>query len=309
MTSDGILNVNKPAGWTSFDVVAFVRRQSGVRRVGHAGTLDPAAEGVLLVCLGYATRIVEYLLDARKSYRARIRLGITTDTYDADGAVVKTADASSVKREDVERALESFCGVIRQKPPMYSALKREGTALYKHARAGRKVDLESREVQVYRLELIELALPSLTLEVDCGRGFYVRSLAHDLGERLGCGAHLEDLTRLAVGPFRAEEAVDMDSLRKAFDEGSWRNLILPADSVLLDWHAAILGEDNAIGIEHGRSLDLASIQEARAAALSAGTPCRAYSLDGRLIALLRYGGGTVWQPTKVLKGEGSASWA
>ncbi len=307
MTADGILNVNKPAGWTSFDVVAFVRRQSEVKRVGHAGTLDPAAEGVLLVCLGHATRIVEYLLDAPKSYRARIRLGITTDTYDADGAIVTTADASSVKREDLERALESFRGVLRQKPPMYSALKREGTALYKHARAGRKVELEARVVQVYRLELTEFAPPSLTLEVDCGRGFYVRSLAQDLGERLGCGAHLESLMRLAVGPFRVQEAADMESLRKAFDEGNWKDLLLPVDSVLLDWHAAILGEDNAIGIEHGRALDLASIREVRAATLAEGTLCRAYSLDGRLIALLQYGGGSVWQPTKVLKAEGSSA--
>jgi tRNA pseudouridine55 synthase len=307
LTPDGILNVNKPAGWTSFDVVAFVRRQSGVRRVGHAGTLDPSAEGVLLVCLGQATRIVEYLLDAPKSYRARIRLGIATDTYDADGAVLSTADASSITPEDVERALGSFRGTIRQKPPMYSALKREGTALYKHARAGREVELEAREVQVYRLELVEVARPTLTLEIDCGRGFYVRSLAHDLGERLGCGGHLESLTRLAVGPFSVDEAVEMESLRKAFDDGTWEDVLLPTDSVLLDWHAAIVGEQNASRIGHGGALDLARMDEVRVGPLAAGTPCRAYSLDGRLIALLRYVGGSIWQPSKVLEGEGSAS--
>ena len=302
MTLDGILNVNKPAGWTSFDVVAFVRRHAGVRRVGHAGTLDPAAEGVLVVCLGRATRIVEFLLDARKSYRARVRLGVTTDTYDADGAVVRTADASSITREAVEQALDSFRGTISQTPPMFSALKREGTALYKHARAGREVEREARDVEVYRLNLVELTPPALTLEIDCGRGFYVRSLAHDLGERLGCGAHLEGLVRVAVGPFRVESAVDTETLRAAFVGGTWAGFVLPVDSVLLDWHAAILGEENVAGVRFGRALDLTPIDEARVSALPVGTPCRAYSLDGRLIALLRYGGDAVWQPSKVLEG-------
>ena len=307
MTLDGILNVNKPAGWTSFDVVAFVRRHSGVRRVGHAGTLDPAAEGVLLVCLGRATRIVEFLLDARKSYRARVRLGVTTDTYDADGAVVRAADASSMTREAVEQALDSFRGTISQTPPMFSAQKREGTPLYRHARAGRDVEREAREVEVYRLELVEFDLPALMLDVECGRGFYVRSLAHDLGERLGCGAHLEGLTRVAVGPFGVESAVDIETLRAAFVDGTWVDFLLPMDSVLLDWHAAILGDENAANVRFGRTLDLVPVDDARVNALPAGTQCRAYSLDGRLIALLRYGGGAIWQPAKVLEGSESPS--
>jgi tRNA pseudouridine55 synthase len=307
LTLDGILNVNKPVGWTSFDVVAFVRRHSGVRRVGHAGTLDPAAEGVLLVCLGRATRVVEYLLDTRKSYRARVRLGVTTDTYDADGEVVRTADASSVTREAVEQALDSFRGTISQTPPMFSALKREGTPLYRHARAGREVEREAREVEVYRLELVEFDPPALTLDIDCGRGFYVRSLANDLGGRLGCGAHLEGLVRAGVGPFRVESAVDVETLREAFDDGTWADFLLPMDSVLLDWHAAILGEENAANIRFGRALNLAPAGEARVGALGADAPCRAYSLDGRLIALLRYNGDAVWQPSKVLEGSENSS--
>lgn len=302
MTVDGILNVNKPAGWTSFDVVAFVRRHSGVRRVGHAGTLDPAAEGVLVLCLGRATRVVEYLLDARKSYRARVRLGATTDTYDADGSVVRTADASSVTREAVEQALGSFRGTICQTPPMFSALKRGGTPLYRHARAGRDVEREARTVEVYRLELAEFTVPSLTLEIDCGRGFYVRSLAHDLGEWLGCGAHLESLLRIAVGPFRVESAVDIEALRAAFADGTWASLLSPIDSVLLDWRAAILGEESIAGARAGRALDLTPVDAARVGALPVGTPCRAYSLDGRLVALLRFRGDAVWQPSKVLEG-------
>ena len=300
MTLDGILNVNKPPGWTSFDVVAFVRRHSGVKRVGHAGTLDPAAEGVLLVCLGGATRIVEYLLATRKSYRARIRLGIVTDTYDADGEVVRSSDASSITREAVEQGLDSFRGTISQTPPMFSALKREGTPLYRHARAGREMEREAREVEVYRLELVEFDPPALTLDVDCGRGFYVRSVAHDLGERLGCGGHLEGLVRTGVGPFRVESAVDIETLREAFVDGTWTGFLLPMDTVLLEWHAAILGEENAANVRFGRALSLAAADEGRIVVLPAGTPCRAYSLDGRLIALLRYGGEAIWRPAKLL---------
>lgn len=305
MTLDGILNVNKPSGWTSFDVVAFVRRKSGVKRVGHVGTLDPAAEGVLVVCLGRATRVAEYFLDTRKSYRARIRLGVATDTYDADGAVVRTVDASSVTREAVEKALGSFRGVIEQRPPMFSALKRAGVPLYRHARAGRDVELETRRVEVYRLELVEFAAGALTLEIECGRGFYVRSLAHDLGETLGCGAHLEALVRTGLGSFRVESAVDVEALRGAFEDGTWTELLLPIDSVLLHWRAAIVGEGNAANARSGRALDLSPVDEGRVRSLAAGTPCRAYSLDGRLIALLEYAGDALWRPAKVLEGAKS----
>lgn len=307
MTVDGILNVHKPRGWSSFDVVALVRRHSGVKRVGHAGTLDPAAEGVLLVCLGQATRVAEYFLAVRKSYRARVRMGVVTDTYDAEGTVVRTADASSVTREMVEEALPSFRGVITQTPPMFSALKRDGAPLYKYARAGRDVEREARAVEVYRLDLVDFTPPAFTLEIECGRGVYVRSLAHDLGERLGCGAHLESLLRPAVGPFKVDSAVDVETLREAFRDGTWRSLLLPTDSVLLDWCAAILGERNAGDVRLGRSLNLAPADESRVRSLLPGAPCRAYSLDGRLIALLRYGGDALWQPMKVLAARETAS--
>jgi len=184
---------------------------------------------------------------------------------------------------------------------MYSALKREGTPLYKHARAGREVEREARSVEVYQIELVEFAPPTVTLELECGRGFYVRSLAHDLGERLGCGAHLEHLVRTGVGPFGVESAVDIETLREAFDDGTWESLVSPTDSVLLGWHAAILGEENAGNIRFGRTLSLAPADETRVRSLAGGTPCRAYSLDGRLIALLRYGGDAIWQPVKVLR--------
>jgi tRNA pseudouridine55 synthase len=297
---DGILNVNKPLGWTSFDVVGFVRRHSGVKRVGHAGTLDPAAEGVLLVCLGQATRVVEYLMDAPKSYLARIRLGAATDTYDADGSIVRTGDPSGVTPEQLETTLLSFKGAIQQKPPIYSAIKREGVPLYKYARAGKEVELEARSVEVYDIALVDFATPTATVRVDCSRGTYIRSIAHDLGELLGCGAHLEGLVRLAIGPFRVEAAVDIERLREALESDSWRDLVLPIDSVLLDWRAAILGEENADNARTGRTLDLQPLDEERVRSLPEGAQCRAYSLDGRLIALLRYEGeGRIWRPEKV----------
>lgn len=300
MTVDGILNVRKPKDWSSLDVVRVVRRHSGVRRVGHAGTLDPAAEGVLPVCLGQATRLTEYLLDARKSYRARIRLGIVTDTYDAAGTVVREGDPSPVSQAMVERLLPSFTGEIAQVPPMFSALKRDGVPLYRYARAGQTVERRPRPVRIYGIELTEFEPLTFTIEVECGRGVYLRTLAYDLGERLGCGAHLEHLVRLSVGPFSLDSAVSMEELREAFRTGTWGDLLRPLDSVLLSWHAAILGEGSRQSACLGRAVELTLLSRQRLPSPAEGALCRAYSLDGLLIALLRYqGGGSLWRPEKV----------
>jgi len=183
---DGILNINKPWGKTSFSIVAIVKRLSGERRVGHAGTLDPTATGVLPICLGQATRITEFLVDATKAYQAQIELGVTTDTYDASGKITQKRDPSEISQSQLESALTSFRGLIQQTPPMYSAVKYQGKRLYELARAGIKVDRESRPAKIYHLELIDWQPPSVTLEVVCGKGTYIRSLAHDLGQILGC---------------------------------------------------------------------------------------------------------------------------
>jgi len=300
LTVDGILNVRKPKDWSSLDVVRVVRRHSGVRRVGHAGTLDPAAEGVLPVCLGQATRLTEYLLDARKSYRARVRLGVVTDTYDAEGTVVREGDPSPVTQAMVERLLPSFSGDIAQVPPMFSALKRDGVPLYRYARAGQTVERLARPVRIYGIELTEFEPPTFTIEVECGRGVYLRTLAYDLGERLGCGAHLEHLVRLSVGPFSLDSAVGMEELREAFRTGAWVDLLRPLDSVLLSWRAAILGEGSRESACLGRSVELALRRGDRPVSLAEGALCRAYSLDGLLVALLRYqGDGSLWRPEKV----------
>ncbi len=299
MSTDGILIVNKPRGWTSFDVVGFVRGRSRVRRVGHAGTLDPAAEGVLPVCLGQATRLVEYLMDARKEYVADVRLGVVTDTYDADGTVTSSVPADHVGRSDVESALEAFRGEIEQRPPPFSALKREGVPLYKLARRGEAVEAPARRVSVFRLELISFEAPVLTLRVECSKGTYIRSLAHDLGAALGVGGSLQALTRTRVGRFRIGDAVDIETLRSEMETDAWQRRLYAPDEVLLDWPAAVLGDDNERLIRHGRGpafdlrpgIDPSSLER-----------CRAYGLEGDFLAVLRRDDVGGWRPEKVFAG-------
>lgn len=209
---DGILNINKPLGLTSHDVVAQVRRAAGQKRVGHAGTLDPLATGVLLVCLGRATRLVEYLMGQKKVYEATVKLGQSTATYDAEGEVTLTRPVPPLTITQLEEALNPFRGEIEQVPPMYSALKQKGQPLYKLARAGVEVERPSRPVTIYQLTLLSWQEPELQLEIHCSAGTYIRSLAHDLGELLGCGGHLTALKRTAVGTFTTEKAVDLTTL-------------------------------------------------------------------------------------------------
>lgn len=236
---DGILNINKPSGPTSFHIVSLVKRLSGERRVGHAGTLDPMATGVLPVCLGQGTRMVQFLIDNTKTYRAEIELGVATDTYDAQGRITQQGDLSGISRSQLESELASFCGLIYQVPPMYSALKFQGKPLYKLARAGITVERRSRPVKIHHLELMDWQPPLATIEVVCGRGTYIRSLAHDLGQRLGCGAYLKSLTRLRYGLFDIREAVSVPQLEDAFRYGYWQRFIYPVDSVLLHWEGKV----------------------------------------------------------------------
>ncbi len=179
---DVILNIDKPKGKTSFSIVAMVKHFSGERRVGHAGTLDPEATGVLPVCLGKSTRVIEYLVDATKTYRAQIELGITTDTYDASGKITHKSDPSNINLEQFKSVLASFSGPIEQIPPMYSAVKYQGKPLYKLARAGIQVERKSRTAQIHYIKLIDWQPPLVTVEIECGKGTYIRSLAHDIGQ-------------------------------------------------------------------------------------------------------------------------------
>lgn len=301
MTVDGFLVMAKPPGATSMDVVRTVKRLTREKKVGHGGTLDPIAEGVLPICLGQATRLMEPLVDGTKRYTARVRLGVATDTYDSTGSAVFTADPSGVTREAVEAALERFRGVIAQVPPRFSALKQGGERLYDLARAGIAVEPEARTVTVFSLELREWSPPELELDTECGRGFYVRSLAHDLGEALGCGGHLVQLTRQRTGPFNLDDALTLEQLATATEAGTWRDLLHPMDSVVSGLRAAVIDRLSEGQVLQGRSLILGHRADPPPAH---GERCRLYSADGRFLALARFDRPLgQWRPEKVFNGE------
>ena len=307
MDASGFLNVDKPAGWTSFRVAALLRRRSGVRRVGHTGTLDPTATGVLVVCLGAATRLSEYVMELPKAYRAEVRLGVATDTFDAAGVAVSETDPSGVSREQVENALAGFLGEIEQVPPLFSAIKHAGEPLYRYARSRREVHPQPRSVVIYRLQLLGFQPPLLTIELECGKGTYVRSLAHDLGQRLGCGAHLASLVRLRVGPFALEDAYTLPDLEQAFDEERWRELILPPDAALAHWPRIDLTDEQATAVRFGQALVAADLALSPPQEPADGALASAYGPEGGLLAILRYDGpSALWHPSKVFAGAGNA---
>lgn len=293
----GILNLNKPEGLSSHDVVYRVRRITGQRKVGHAGTLDPLATGVLLLCLGQATRVSSFLMSGAKTYRATIRLGIETDTYDREGRVVSQLPVEAEQAE-IERVLAGLTGSIEQTPPMYSALKHEGTPLYKLARRGETLQLMPRRVEILSLRLLSWQAPDLQVEVECSKGTYVRSLAHEIGARLGCGGHLTGLTRTACGQFRLEEAITLEQLAEAFGRGIGESLLLPSDTALLALQAVHLDPSASEDVANGRSIDLSQTE---ADLLAATDLVRAYDAQGRLLALLKRGDEGHWRPHKVFR--------
>ena len=292
MAEFGLLNINKPAGPTSHDIVAGVRRGARVKKVGHAGTLDPMATGVLVLCLGPATRLSQYAMGSRKTYVARVRFGIETDTYDAGGTVTAQSDAP-LERDAVDAALGAFRGDIEQIPPMYSAIKQDGQKLYELARAGHEVERSARPVTIHRLEMSAWDPPFATLRVECSAGTYIRSLAVDLGRAVGTGAHLAALERAASGPFTIEEAVTWDDLDAAMASGTWRDYLLPPDMALADYPRVDLTAEEAEDIRHGRLIPVDSERE------FAGGLARAYDPEDRFFAVLEQRG-IRWKPHKVL---------
>lgn len=293
---DGVLDLHKLEGSTSMDVVRIVKRLTHVKRVGHAGTLDPIATGVLPVCLGQATRLMEYLVDHHKIYRAEFRLGAATDTHDAYGTVVSEQDPSGITRSQVEALFPSFMGDIQQLPPMFSALKRDGKRLYELARAGVEVERPTREVSVYSLSLVDWSPPVATIEVECGRGLYVRTLVHDIGAMLGCGAHLSALIRLKVGPFTVDDAVTPDVFEEAVEAGTWEDLLSPPDIALLGHESVTVAASAEEQFRHGQAIPLPdATMYARHLELR-----RAYTADGRFLGVLRFNRAEgIWQPEKV----------
>jgi tRNA pseudouridine55 synthase len=286
----GLIIVDKPVGPTSHSVVSVVRRGTGVRKVGHAGTLDPRASGVLVLCLGAATRLSEYLSAGTKQYRAVVRFGSTTDTYDADGQVVQQT-GQSPDLEAVQGALTEFVGEIEQVPPAFSAIKLQGKKAYQLARAGKDVELEPRRVTIHALEIETFEPPDLTLQLTCSAGTYVRSLAHDLGQTLSTGAHLAALRRTRAGSFGLDQTVPLAQLEASFADRTWAQYVLPAVDALPDLPLVQVGAEELELVRYGRKVP--AVGPVRGLA-------RAVDMDGNLVAILKGDGESgVWRPHKV----------
>ncbi len=249
---DGILVVNKPQGWSSNDAVQEAKRLYGAAKVGHTGSLDPLATGVLPLCFGEATKFSQFLLSSDKRYWTRIKLGVVTETGDADGDVVSECDARGVRTQDIEQALRSFRGEIQQVPSMYSALKHNGQPLYKLARAGIEVERKPRCVTLFSNELVRHDADELELELHCSKGTYIRTIAEDLGEALGVGAHVTALHRRSAGPYTEQEAVTFDFLAAEREKGSLDGFLLPVSSAVRQWPRIVLNEAMAFYMRQGQ---------------------------------------------------------
>ncbi|QRP65258.1 tRNA pseudouridine(55) synthase TruB [Rhodanobacter sp. FDAARGOS 1247] len=276
----GIVLLDKPLGLSSNQALQAVRRLLRASKGGHTGALDPLATGLLPLCFGEATKLAGSLLGARKAYLAECRLGITTDTADSEGEIVRQLPVPPLDAAAIETALARLRGRILQVPPMYSALKHDGERLYAKARRGEVVDVPAREVDVHRLELLERDGETLRLLVECGSGTYVRSLAVDLGEDLGCGAHLTALRRIWVEPFREPQMVTLAQLEQAAEQGDEALLawLLPVSAGLSDLPVLHLDEAQSMAISRGQQISLPGLPEAGG--------CAAYASDGALLALL-----------------------
>lgn len=293
----GILVVEKGAGVTSFHVVAHLRRRLRVAKVGHGGTLDPEATGVLPILVGEATKLASYLMDCEKEYRATARLGVTTDTQDLAGRVLKTSVVPPLSEAEIAEVCSRFVGTIRQIPPMFSALHYRGQRLHELARKGVEVEREPRQVVVHALTLETVTLPSFTIRVTCGKGTYVRTLCADIGERLGCGGALESLIRTRVGPFELDRAVPWTEVRELnHAERLWAAL-LPLDAGLSHWPEIRLSEAETLALLHGRAVAVSS-----PGSRSTGW-VRLYEATGRFLGVGRLSGGGVLEPERILHGD------
>jgi tRNA pseudouridine55 synthase len=302
----GLLAVDKPAGLTSHDVVQRIRGLTGAR-AGHAGTLDPQATGVLLVCLGSATRLARFLQAHDKVYEGVIKLGWATDTYDAEGEPLADPVAPpSLTRDAVEEALASFVGEYEQTPPVYSAKKIRGQPSYRRARRGEDVAPQPVTIVVHSAEVMGLDEGEIRIRIHCGPGTYVRTLAHDLGEALGCPAHLAGLRRTRSGPFGPEGLLDWDAVESGSAD-AWRTRLIYPAQMLPDWPAAVLNEEGVAAVANGRIIEPGWIRERRAGAVlgqgSVGEPGWVRVLDDsdRMIAAGEMVPGGLVQPRIVLR--------
>ena len=294
--------IDKPSGMTSHDVVARVRRLLGIRQIGHFGTLDPFATGVLPLSVGRATRFAQFYLKSRKSYEGTIRLGFSTDTYDGTGTPSSDESPVSVKPEEIEKLFREFTGRLMQTPPPYSAKRIGGVRAYHLARQNKPVQLEPVEVEIYALEMVSFDGIRARFAVECSGGTYVRSLAHDIGQRLGCGAHLEGLRRTTVAEFMLDKSVTLESLEEAVREGKLEECIVPLEALLPDCPELIVRGREEKSVRHGHKFELAQIErfgrgtgrEQSVSLLKIMDP------DHRLIAVARHVSGSIYHPDLVL---------
>ena len=253
---NGVLLLDKPSGMSSNQALQHVKRLYRARKAGHTGSLDPLATGMLAICFGEATKLSAFLLDADKTYRLSCRLGQRTETGDAEGKVLESRAFEHITMEDVQKVIPKFRGEIEQVPPMYSALKHQGKRLYELAREGKVIERQPRAISIYRLDVIGLQGDILELEVECSKGTYVRTLAEDIGEALGCGAYITELRRLGVGPFSNAAMHTLDGLRQLAEQGEQAldALLLPMDSSVAQWPEVTLNDDTAYYLRQGQAV-------------------------------------------------------
>ena len=297
MISTGVINIDKPEGLTSMDVVRRIRKASNIKRVGHGGTLDPFASGVLPIAIGSATRLLEYMLNGDKAYDAEIELGRSTDSYDKSGVLTDTGDTSGITHKDLIKALKEFEGDILQIPPMFSAIKSKGKKLYELARQGIEIERKARQVSVNCLELIDFKNPFVRIRILCGKGFYVRSLANDLGNYLGCGGTLIKLRREYSSGFLLEESHELVEVEKAYAEGNWEKVTEEPGNCLPNASHIDLTTEELAYVSNGREITA----EGKNDPSVTGTPLSlAYDANKKLVAVLRLTQDNAgWHPEKV----------
>ena len=282
----GIINVYKEKGFTSHDVVAKLRGIVGQKKIGHTGTLDPDATGVLPVCLGKAPKLCDLLTDKNKTYEAVLLLGKTTDTQDITGEVLEEKSTEALTEEKVREAIEGFIGDYEQIPPMYSALKVNGKKLYELAREGKVIERKARPVKILDIQILEIDLPKVRMEVSCSKGTYIRTLCHDIGEKLGCGGCMESLIRTRVSTFRIEDAKTLDEIETLKQEGKLAELLVPIDAMFPFYPKITVKDDWKAFAKNGNPLDLKMLKEA--CGQDEETQVRLYDESGKFIAIYQW---------------------
>lgn len=277
---DGVIVINKPKGKTSHDMVSFVRRITHIRRVGHTGTLDPMATGVLPICIGKATKAADMLTASDKRYTAQLKLGETTDTLDAEGTVLERSEVN-VTREQIISAVKSFEGEIMQIPPMYSAIKKDGKKLYELARSGIEVEREARKITIYSIDILDIQTDTVTIDVKCSKGTYIRTLCDDIGKLLGCGAHMTSLVRTQSGMFTIENSYTADELENGISE----DMLIATDALFSDLKRVTLNEFLTGKVKNGVPIRRTNLNE--------GESYRVYSESGEFLCVSVYTDGAL----------------